>query len=114
MQCKDCKEKLQCGACLKLFEKKCWSAAEMKDHKRRQTSLVCTGCRSKGCTAKDLALYACRTCGERFGTSKFSGAALSNFKYHDQRQPVCKKCVEAEAGRFNGLQQELRKKKNVL
>ena len=111
MQCKDCKDKLQCGACLKFFEKKCWSAAEMKDHKRRHTSLVCAACRTKGCTAKDLAVYACRTCGEVFGASKFNAKAVNNFKYNERRQPACKTCEEAEAGRLKRLQNELRKSK---
>ena len=109
-QCKDCKGKLQCGACLKMYEKPYWSKKEKNNENFQKSCLVCTTRRAKGYRPKDPTLYSCRTCGLELGTAHFKKDALTNFKYHAQIKPECITCEKAVDGRLNGVAKGIAKK----
>ena len=59
----DCENKLQCAACLKMYDKSSWSIHERKNHE-------CKTCREKGCYPQNLQTYTCQRCKQQLGGKK--------------------------------------------
>ena len=109
MQCKDCKEKLQCGTCLKMHEKTQWSKKTKKEiWMFRKPVRLCTTCRTKGCTPTNPALYACRSCGVELGAAYCKKNALKQFKFHIRIRHKCITYEKAVDERLKDLQKEFR------
>ena len=111
--CKDCQNKLRCGACKQLYNQNSWSRKERENHKQRQTTLVCKPCRDLGYHPDDVETYACRICKCEFGAKKFDANMLSNYKYNSQPKIECKECTATAERRVKELRGKLKGSKRI-
>ena len=101
--CMDCENKLQCAACLKMYDKSSWSIHERKHHESRKSSLVCKTCREKGCYPQNLQTYTCQRCKQQLGGKKFDSLMLRHFEHDHRPKLVCKECTSRETSQLKEL-----------
>ena len=107
----DCENKLQCAACLVMYDKSSWSIHERKNHENQKTSWVCRSCREKGYYPQNVQTYTCQRCKQQLGGKKFDSDMLNNFEHHHQPKLVCKECTQNETKLVKELHMKLRKSK---
>ena len=78
------------------YEKEYWPSRARKDAKYQGTALICKGCRDRGCTARDLALYTCTTCSRMFGAAKMDAVCVRNLRVRPRCKLTCSSCVAAQ------------------
>ena len=82
-----------------------------KNAKYKGTALICKGCRDRGCTSQNHALYTCTSCSGIFGTAKLDANSFQNFMSHGRSTVTCSKCKQARKARVKSLQKQLRRSK---
>ena len=111
MVCKDCQNKLRCGACKQLFDQKSWKKTERDNHRRQGSTLVCQGCRSLGYHPDDVNTYRCQRCNVEYGGKQFDESQLLHHKNHGRAKLECKPCVKDVAEKVKRLQAQFRRSK---
>jgi hypothetical protein len=104
LRCSDCKEKLQCAACQKMYPKTEWTAKERKNHNSEQRSpLICKRCRQRGCTAHDYKLHECMQCSQSLGAKRFDHNMLHNHEHGGRNKVLCLLCASAITAKEQAL-----------
>ena len=81
-----------CSACKKVFDASTWSAKMIKNHRQRNTDLVCADCRELGYGPNRYDEHQCEECCETFGSLKFDRKLKYNKKRREGCRLVCKAC----------------------
>ena len=108
MVCKDCQNKLRCGACKTLFDEKSWKKKERENHRHRGSTLVCQACRSLGYHPDDVNTYRCQRCKLEYGGKQFDEGQLKNYNTHGRAKLDCKQCVKNVAEKVKWLQAQFK------
>ena len=67
------------GSCKTQLPEDAYAAADVSAyHKKGRKTMLCQGCRDRGCTERDPKLYLCSKCYVWFGRQKFPTTVLNN------------------------------------
>ena len=96
--CKQCTPR-ECGACKTRRPSREYEAASLRAHLdvSKKSCLVCRACLERGCTPRNVSVYACTECEMEYGCQRFSPHSSITTFPTDER-PLSAKLAAGERG----------------